>query len=73
MIERYIGPVTESLWLADAYAAAQHLTLCGYPTDPRTIRQWASRGVVQRHGRDERGRTLYDLAELQRRVGLQVA
>jgi hypothetical protein len=23
------------------------------------LRQWAARGFVQRHGRDERGRTLY--------------
>lgn len=30
-----------------------------------TIRRWANAGWLTRHGRDERGRTLYDLDEVQ--------
>jgi phage terminase Nu1 subunit (DNA packaging protein) len=31
---------------------------------PATIRQWAARGLIRRAGRDQRGRTLYDPAEV---------
>lgn len=31
--------------------------------EPATIRQWARRGKLQRHGKDKQGRTLYDIAE----------
>ncbi len=30
---------------------------------PATIRSWAHRGRLQRHGKDQQGRTLYDIAE----------
>jgi DNA-binding transcriptional MerR regulator len=31
---------------------------------PSTIRTWASRGLLNRHGTDRRGRTLYDLQDV---------
>lgn len=31
---------------------------------PVTIRSWASRGLIRRHGTDHKGRTLYDYAEV---------
>lgn len=33
-----------------------------------TIRVWAHRGHLTRHGRDQRGRTLYRLDEIEQRV-----
>lgn len=33
---------------------------------PVTIRSWANRGLIARTGRDQRGRTLYDPAEVAR-------
>lgn len=30
-----------------------------------TIRRWASTGLIARHGRDARGRTLYDYDEVE--------
>jgi DNA-binding transcriptional MerR regulator len=32
------------------------------------LRQWASRGHIGRHGKDERGRTLYDPDEVRARA-----
>ena len=34
--------------------------------NPGTLRSWASRGKVRRHGKDPQGRTLYDLDEVER-------
>jgi predicted transcriptional regulator of viral defense system len=47
----------------DALLTAQDAAnVCG--VTPATIRQWASRGILPRAGRDERGRTLYRLIEV---------
>lgn len=46
--------------LADTLAAASLVQVA-----PATVRQWASRGLLTRRGTDARGRTLYDLAEVQ--------
>lgn len=43
----------------DAYVLAAYLGI-----SPATIRSWANRGLIQRVGRDTRGRTLYDPAEV---------
>lgn len=32
---------------------------------PGTIRSWASRGLLDRHGEDEQGRTLYNLYQVE--------
>lgn len=45
--------------LLDGPAVAAHLGI-----DPATLRKWASRGLVRRCGRDDRGRTLYDVDEV---------
>lgn len=45
--------------LADTAAAAASV---GRPA--ATIRTWARRGLLERHGKDQRGRTLYDLDEV---------
>ena len=51
----------------DAYAGAADLSMrWRRPVDPALIRKWASLGRVQRLGKDERQRTLYDLAELRK-------
>lgn len=44
--------------LVDALALALLLDV-----KPATIRQWARRGKLQRHGKDPQGRTLYAIAE----------
>ncbi|MCY4726722.1 hypothetical protein NYO98_10570 [Nocardioides sp. STR2] len=31
---------------------------------PATIRSWANRGRIARHGQDHKGRTMYDLQEV---------
>lgn len=46
--------------LADTLAIA---FLTGRP--PATIRSWAHRGHLTRHGTDPRGRTMYDITEAQ--------
>jgi len=46
--------------VVDAYAIARDLGL-----HPVTIRKWAAAGHIERRGRDARGRTLYDLDEVQ--------
>lgn len=45
--------------LVDTAAAAVAVN-----TTTQTIRQWRVRGKVHQHGRDERGRGLYDLGEV---------
>ena len=35
-----------------------------YGVPPPTVRTWAARGLIQRHGTDAKGRTLYDLDEV---------
>lgn len=50
-------PVT----LADTAAIA---LLLGVP--PGTVRVWAHRGRLTRHGKDRRGRTLYSIQEAER-------
>jgi len=47
------------LVLVDAISAGPELNI-----QPSTIRKWASRGQVKRHGIDDRGRSLYSLHEL---------
>lgn len=44
--------------IVDAYAAAEHVG-----RKPVTIREWASRGLLERVG-TKRGRTLYRLADV---------
>lgn len=50
--------------LLDAPTLAAFLTAHGNPIAAGTIRQWASNGLITRHGKDERGRTLYDVLEV---------
>lgn len=52
----------------DGPAAAAFLTATGHPISAATIRVWAHRGLVERRGQDHKGRTLYDLAELEARA-----
>ena len=47
-------------WLADAQAVA---IATGRPAS--TIRRWAHKGWLERHGTDARGRTLFDVEEAQ--------
>lgn len=47
--------------LVDTLAAA---TAAGVPTG--TVRRWAHEGRIERHGKDARGRTRYDLDEVTR-------
>lgn len=54
--------------LLDARSIALYLTAHGTRLATGTIRQWASTGQVERRGKDPRGRTLYDLAEVARRA-----
>ncbi|WP_422744311.1 hypothetical protein ACN27B_08615 [Micromonospora sp. WMMD754] len=57
--------VGEAGALVDAYAGAADLAMrYNRPVDPGLIRKWASLDKVQRHGRDGKRRTLYDVAEL---------
>lgn len=44
--------------LADSQAIAALLNV-----QPATIRSWAHRGRIKRRGKDQQGRTLYDIAE----------
>ncbi|THA78399.1 MerR family transcriptional regulator [Streptomyces sp. A0642] len=59
-------------WLTAAEAAAhadrarQTLTAGAAHIKPATIRQWASRGHLQRTGLTERGHPLYSLADVAR-------
>jgi DNA-binding transcriptional MerR regulator len=46
--------------LADTRAAASLVQV-----SPSTLHTWAARGLLTKHGHDERGRTLYDLEEVQ--------
>ena len=56
--------------LVDSVAAAFHASaIRGRRLAPGTIRAWASRGQVHRHGTDAAGRTLYSLAEILARAG----
>lgn len=55
-------PATPPL-LLDAYAAE---LVTG--VHPATIRWWAHKGLLTRHGTDAKGRTLYDLAEIEARA-----
>jgi hypothetical protein len=58
-------------WLADAQAVA---IATGRP--PSTIRRWAHKGWLERHGTDARGRVLFDVEaaqELARRLALDKA
>ena len=51
--------------LVDVHAAAAYVTkLTGRPCAVGTIRSWASRGHIGRHGRDGRN-ALYDTREIQ--------
>lgn len=50
--------------LVDAYAASAATGI-----KPGTIRVWLTRGKLTRHGHDTAGRTLIDLAELQKLKG----
>jgi len=50
--------------LVDAYAASAATGI-----KPGTIRVWLTRGKLTRHGYDTAGRTLIDLAELQKLNG----
>ncbi|WP_435233345.1 hypothetical protein [Micromonospora aurantiaca (nom. illeg.)] len=60
--KRIVGEATA---LVDAYAGAADLAMrWNRPVDPGLIRKWASLDKVQRHGRDGKRRTLYDVAEL---------
>ena len=59
-------PPDEPDHLVDVHDAANYVArLRGQPCAPGTIRSWASRGHIGRHGR-RRGRTMYDLRELHR-------
>jgi hypothetical protein len=50
--------------IADAYIVAAMLSVqWSRPVLPSLLRVWAHRGHVARHGRDDRGRVLYDLGE----------
>lgn len=68
--ERWLYPDAESA-VVDAYAGARALSRTWFrPVDPSLIRKWQQRGKVlpvqdgEQVVRDERGRTLYRLAEL---------
>jgi hypothetical protein len=51
--------------LVDAVTLADYLLLdLRMSIEPETVRQWHKRGKAERHGRDERGRWLYDWAEV---------
>jgi DNA-binding transcriptional MerR regulator len=54
-----VSPFTGKPPLVDSVAAAAQLGI-----RPVTIRSWATRGKVQRYGKDRKGRTLYNLVEL---------
>lgn len=55
-------------YLATANDAAAYVTkVTGRSCAPVTIRQWARRGHIQRHGRQGRN-TLYDLREIHTRI-----
>lgn len=63
-IEAYISELrgdgtAEQIDLVDTGEAA---AMCR--VRPGTIRQWASRGLLTRHGKDGAGRTLYDVREV---------
>ncbi|GAA2618838.1 hypothetical protein GCM10010411_63010 [Actinomadura fulvescens] len=53
--------------LVTADVAAAWARLLGHDVTPTTIRSWAQRGHIGRHGRDGR-RTLYSLAEIQAHI-----
>lgn len=55
-----------SVALCDGYMLAAALTSMERPTSPGQIRVWAARGYIKRHGKDHRGRTLYDWHEVKR-------
>lgn len=55
-------------YLHDAYFLAAALTALDRPTTAAQVRQWASRGQITRHGKDARGRTLYDWREVKRHI-----
>jgi hypothetical protein len=44
-----------------------------YGVSESTLRTWASRGVLGRYGKDRRRRTLYDVAEVERALGVSPA
>jgi hypothetical protein len=48
----------------DAYALVVALAKLDIAITPAAIRQWAVRGKITRVGRDQRGRTLYDIDEV---------
>lgn len=54
--------------LVTAVDACHRLLVEGHRVTPSTIRSWLKRGHVTLQDRDERGRALYDLAELRERA-----
>lgn len=61
---RILGDATANVH-ADAIALAAHLSRVYYRiVPPSTIRSWASKGLLERHGKDDKGRTLYDRGEV---------
>lgn len=60
---RWQGETTTGI--VDGYQAAAALSLTwGVVVEQRVLRVWAHRGKLTRQGRDERGRTLYDMDEV---------
>lgn len=60
---RWQGETTTGI--VDGYQAAAALSLTwGVVVEQRVLRVWACRGKLTRQGRDERGRTLYDMDEV---------
>jgi hypothetical protein len=59
--------------LVDAYTGAAFLSVGGRTITPGQIRNWAYRGKIARHGRDQHRCTLYSLAELNRAAAAAAA
>lgn len=55
----HAGPPAGTGTLVDTSAAA-----VAAGVSPATVRSWARRGKIQRHGTDDKGRTLYGLREI---------